>query len=78
VTRIEKLGERLKRSRGDASFDDVARLVEHHGWTKARQRGSHVVYDKQGEPPISFALVKGRRVKSVYVTDILKRLGIME
>ncbi|MBI5289160.1 MAG: type II toxin-antitoxin system HicA family toxin [Chloroflexi bacterium] len=76
MTQIEKLVERLGRASGQSAFEDVERLLEHHGWRLARQRGSHVAFLKTGERPLYIPLVGGRRVKRVYVVDVLKRLGL--
>ena len=76
MTQIEKLVERLRNHRGLSAFEDVERLLHHHGWMLVRQRGSHVAFGKPGERPLYLAIVSGRWVKRVYVVDVLKRLGL--
>jgi len=75
VTQIEKLVERLRRARGEADYADLHRLLQHYGWTRERQAGSHVTYKKAGQEPISFPLLSGRWVKSSYRRLVLRRLG---
>jgi len=75
MTQIEKLVERLGRARGDVQYADLQGLLGHCGWTRERQAGSHVTYEKAGQEPISFPLVSGRRVKSSYRRLVLRRLG---
>lgn len=56
-------------------FADIRRALEQHGWTLDRINGSHHVFVKEGEQPISIPVHKGR-VKPVYVRKIEKVLGI--
>jgi len=56
-------------------FALVRKALEHHGWTLDRINGSHHVFVKEGERPISIPVHKGR-VKPVYVRKIEKVLGI--
>lgn len=57
----------------ESSFRDVCRRLELHGWTLNRIRGSHHVFTKDGELPISIP-VHHNRVKDVYVRKIEKIL----
>lgn len=59
------------------SVADVCALLEAHGWTGHHSTtGSHIVFKKRGEFPITVATVQGRWVKATYLDDIRKRLGL--
>jgi predicted RNA binding protein YcfA (HicA-like mRNA interferase family) len=51
-------------------------VLELHGWRLARRRGSHVTFNKRGEPAIVVPLVRGSRVKGVYLDHIIERLEL--
>ncbi len=53
------------------SFTKVRRLLESQGWTLARISGSHHIFTKPGELPISIPVHRGK-VKTVYVRKIEK------
>jgi predicted RNA binding protein YcfA (HicA-like mRNA interferase family) len=75
VTRLEKLVEQLRNARSGASLADVEWLLLQAGWTRSRQRGSHVVFTKPGQPSTAVPLVHGRKVKQIYVNIVLQNLG---
>lgn len=56
------------------SFTKVRRLLESQGWTLARISGSHHIFTKPGELPISIPVHRGK-VKTVYVRKIEKICG---
>ena len=76
MVRLDKLVERICRRPPEADFEDVRRVLEGHGWTKAREEGSHVTFTKPGEFPIVVPKVSGRTVKRTYLNEIIKRLGL--
>ena len=55
-------------------FPTVCRLLESHGWLLTRVRGSHHVFTKAGELPISIP-VHGGKVKAGYVKRIEKLIA---
>lgn len=57
----------------EISFRDIRSLLQSHGWVLERIKGSHHVFTKQGEWPISIPVHRGR-VKQVYVREIKKKL----
>lgn len=59
----------------DVRFVDIRRLLESHGWTLNRISGSHHLFVKAGERPISIPVHRGQ-VKHVYLREIKKRLGV--
>ena len=75
MTSLERLIARLQRQPAEAELRDIVRLLEALGWERRSQEGSHVVYVRRAGR-IAFPVVGGRRVKRVYVNDILQRLGL--
>ena len=75
MTRLEKLIQRICSKPPDARFHDVQQLLVGFGWTKARQKGSHVSFDKAGEQPITVPIRDGK-VGRVYLRDICSRLDL--
>lgn len=73
---FEKAVERLKARPPEADINDVERVLEGFGWTRIRQRGSHVIFRKPGERTQVIPLVGGRRVKRPYLDEICRRLGL--
>jgi predicted RNA binding protein YcfA (HicA-like mRNA interferase family) len=71
----EKLIQRICSKPPEARFRDVQRLLEDFGWTKTRQRGSHVSFTKGGENPITVP-IRNDKVGRVYLGDICSRLDL--
>lgn len=59
----------------EVRFAEIRKLLESHGWTLDRIRGSHHNFQKEGERPIAIPVHKGK-VKPAYLRDVRKRLGI--
>ena len=78
VTQRDKLIERIRARPPEASFSDVRRLLESHGWTFKRQEGSHAHFTKLGERTQTVPLVRGRSVKRYILDQIIERLGLDE
>jgi predicted RNA binding protein YcfA (HicA-like mRNA interferase family) len=60
---------------GPERFSVVLRLLTEQGYTLARIRGSHHVFTKPGDEPISVPVHDGK-VKPHYVRKIRKKFGI--
>jgi len=58
----------------EVRFSEVQRLLEAHGYRLRRISGSHHIFDKPGELPISIPVHHGK-VKHVYVQQIQKKFG---
>lgn len=54
------------------SGEEMLKLFEKNGWRKARQRGSHVVVQKEGELPETIPL--HHELKKGLEAKLLKRL----
>ena len=78
MTQLDKLIERIRAQPPEASFSDVRRLLEGHGWTLKRQKGSHAHFTKPGEGTQTVPMVKGRSVKRYILAQIIERLGLDE
>ncbi len=78
MARIAKLIARALRKPPDLRFSEVRRILEHFGYKEDRQSGSHVVFTKKGEYPISVPLIGGKKVKRTYILEIIDLLGLEE
>lgn len=76
MTQADKLLERLRARPPEATFADVHRLLETHGWKRANENGSHVTYKKTGELPLVVIKTGGRKIKRTYIIRVLERLGL--
>ena len=76
MAQIYKLIQRIRARPPEADFEDVRNLLEAFGWTLARQRSSHIHFSKPGERTINIPVVKGRKVKRVYLDEVCRRLGL--
>jgi predicted RNA binding protein YcfA (HicA-like mRNA interferase family) len=76
VTSKKRRRERILAEPPEADFDDVTGVLTDHGWRLDRERGSHAVFTKPGEYPITVPKVGGRRVKRTYLRLIIERLGL--
>jgi predicted RNA binding protein YcfA (HicA-like mRNA interferase family) len=75
MAQVDKLIERMKRRPPDMDFSDVRRVLESRGFTGSAQGSSHVVFRDDGRH-ISIPLVGGRRVRRVYLDQIIDLLGL--
>ena len=78
MTRHEKLIDRIRARPPEADFEDVRTLLKAYGWLLDRQRGSLATFVKTGERSLTVPMVSGRRVKRVYLDQILELLGLNE
>jgi len=60
--------------RNETPLRMVRALLAKHGWILSRIRGSHHVFTKEGETPISIP-VHRNKVKAAYVRKIEKIIG---
>lgn len=75
MTKRDKLVDRIRQRPPVADFDDVRAVLELHGWSFDRQRGSHASFTKDGEHSITVPIAHGK-VKRVYLTRICEALGL--
>lgn len=75
MSRREKLIEKIRARPPEADFSDVRRLLEMHGWTLDRERGSHAYFVKESQQ-ISVPRVGGRKVKRIYLDKICTLLDL--
>lgn len=58
-------------------FEGVRAVLEAHGWTRARQEGSHATFTKPGQRSPTVSLSNGK-VKRYLVDQVCDRLGLDE
>ena len=79
VSRFVKLVEKILRRPAEIDFRDVERLLKEFGYeSRPRSGGSHYVFVKSHEPPITVPKSKGRKVKRVYIERVIDRLNLKE
>lgn len=76
MARVEKLIEQIRARPPQVRFADVEALLEAFGWSKGREKGSHVIFTKVGERPITVPKDGGRWVKRTYLDLLCERLGL--
>jgi predicted RNA binding protein YcfA (HicA-like mRNA interferase family) len=76
MAQLEKLIEQIRARPPHARYADVVTLLEAFGWHRDRERGSHVIFVKDGERSITVVKEGGRLVKRVYLDRLCERLGL--
>lgn len=76
MAQVDRLVKRIQARPADMNFSDVQTLLEAFGWTKARQRGSHMTYVKAGEAEILVIKRDGGKVYDWYLNKIRKALHL--
>jgi predicted RNA binding protein YcfA (HicA-like mRNA interferase family) len=78
MSKLAKLIKRVCSSPPEAGFDDVERLLLLCGWTLRGCEGSHCVFVKPGDYPITVPKHGGQKVKRRYCDLVCERLGLDE
>lgn len=77
MNRKDRLISTIVARPSEAKFSDVHAILDLHGWTLARTKGSHHIYKSpDGSQMITVPTVSGRRVKRRYLDEICKLLGL--
>lgn len=77
MNQLDKLIAHLQSRPAQADYADVRRVLEAFGWREQRRRGSHVSFRRgRDEGTITIAIVSGRKVKRIYLVQILERLDL--
>lgn len=77
MSQLEKLVAKLKARPADATFRDVEKVLEAHGWALRRRESSHATFKKPGDPRVfTVSVVSGTRVKEIYLDKLCKLLGL--
>ncbi|MTW85645.1 addiction module toxin, HicA family [Virgibacillus dakarensis] len=70
---VEKIIEKMKNRPNGIRFNEMMKVLEHHGYILDRVRGSHHQFrNEQGD---IITIPKHNPVKAVYIKDVLKRIG---
>ena len=77
MSQWEKLLERLRRRPPEMDFDDVQKILEGYGW-EHRLIGKHHVFTRPGELRLTVPTVRGRKVRRVYLDEVIKRIEGVE
>lgn len=68
--RIEKIVEKLKNSKADADFDDLAKILEYLGYIcNKKNGGSHFIFKKENK---RVNIPKHKPIKKPYVRNVLQ------
>lgn len=73
MANIEKIIVQMKNRPNGIRFNEVAKVLEHHGYILVRVKGSH--HHFRNEIGDVITIPQHEPVKAVYVKDILKRIG---
>lgn len=73
MARVEKIIEKMKNQPNGIRFSELAKVLKYHGYIEDGGKGSHRVFRKEGEEPIS--IPERNPVKSVYVKKVLGLIG---
>lgn len=77
MTRRDRLIAMIVARPSEARFSDVNAVLELHGWTLARTKGSHHIYKSpDGAQMITVPTLSGRRVKRRYLDEICRLLEL--
>jgi len=77
MSQLDKLVEQFLREPPEASFADVAKVLESFGYVERPSGGgSHRAFVKSGHPPKIVPTIKGRRVKRAYIRMIIENLNL--
>ncbi len=77
MSQFDKLVVKLRARPPQAEFEDVRKVLEHHGWLLARNESSHATFVKAGERFVfTVPKVSGRWVKRVYIDKMCDLLGL--
>lgn len=73
MARIDKLVQKMKDRPNGIQFDEVAKVLRHHGYELVRSNGSHFHFRNDAGDLIT--IKKENPLKAVYVKDVLDRIG---
>jgi len=77
MSQLDKLVEQLLKEPPEASFADVAKVLETFGYVERPSGGgSHRAFVRRGYPPKIVPTIKGRRVKRAYIKMIIENLNL--
>lgn len=74
MARVDKLIEKMRNRPNGIRFDEVEKVLRHHGYILVRSKGtSH--YHFRNDAGNVITIPKENPVKAVYVKDVLRRIG---
>ena len=75
MSKKEKLLQKIENNPKDVRFEDLCKLLEWNEWIVTSQTSSHYTYSKKGYGRVTIVKHGKKQVKSVYVKEVLKRIG---
>lgn len=73
MAKIEKLIAKMKRNPKGISFDEIKKVLEHHGYIEVRVSGSH--HHFRNEQGLLTTIKRKNPVSPAAVKDALERIG---
>ena len=58
------------------SGKEMCRILERHGWSHVRTRGSHHRFEKLGFPPITIPVHRNETLKTGLLRSIMQAAGL--
>ncbi|MBU4480184.1 type II toxin-antitoxin system HicA family toxin [Patescibacteria group bacterium] len=71
MTQIEKLVEKILKTKTDIEFSDFKKFLEYYEYKLIRKKGSHFHFRKLDSPFITIP-VHNNKIKKVYLKEIIK------
>lgn len=71
---LEKLIEKMRRLPPEVRYEEVARVLEAHGFVEVRSQGSHHVFRHPDGRMLTVPKHKGQVVKTTYIKQVLRLL----
>lgn len=62
--------------KGDMNYNDLAKVLKVNGWVEDRQKGSHVIWKKQGHQQISVPNHGKTDIAKGLLNKLLKQAGL--
>ncbi|MCK5036763.1 MAG: type II toxin-antitoxin system HicA family toxin [Candidatus Sabulitectum sp.] len=76
MSKKEKLLLKMRAKPPEISFGEFESFMELYGWTRHRQKGSHVIFLNEAGAMLTVPLKHGKMVKRTYIILALKQLGL--
>ena len=74
MTKRDKLLAKIRNNPNAVRFEDLAKVLEWHGFELRRIRGSHHVFRREQEPPIVVSRRRTPHVSPSAVKEVIQRI----
>lgn len=72
MSKFEKLIEKIYYLPNDIRFDEIKKVLKYYGYTLSSKKGSHFIFRKDGENPITIPVHGKAGIKKFYVEEVKK------